>query len=77
MNATSPSANSEPNKGSRGLRILVVDDDRDLVLTLGTLLRQDGHIVEEAYRAQDAMRAGRDFDPDVVLVDIALPDGSG
>jgi DNA-binding response OmpR family regulator len=76
-NATSPSANSEPNKGSRGLRILVVDDDRDLVLTLGTLLRQDGHIVEEAYRAQDAMRAGSDFDPDVVLIDIALPDGSG
>jgi CheY-like chemotaxis protein len=71
------SANSKPNMASRGLRILVVDDDRDFVLTLGTLLRQDGHIVEEVYGAQDAMRTGRDFDPDVVLVDIALPDGSG
>jgi CheY-like chemotaxis protein len=75
--SAAPSANSEPNKASRALRILVVDDDRDLVLTLGTLLRQDGHIVEEAYRAQDGIRAARDFDPDVVLIDIALPDGSG
>ena len=73
----SSSASSEPSKPARALRILIVDDDRDLVMTLGTLLRQDGHTVAEAYRAQDAMRAGRDFDPDVVLIDIALPDGSG
>ena len=59
------------------LRILVVDDERDTVLTLATLLRHEGHVVEAVYRAQDVMRAVKDFDPDVVLLDIALPDGSG
>ena len=63
--------------GETKLRILVVDDERDMVLTLTTLLRHEGHVVEAVYRAQDVMRAVKDFDPDVVLVDIALPDGSG
>ena len=77
MDSRRSTAASYSPKAPRTLRILVVDDDRDFVLTLGTLLRQDGHLVEEVYRAQDAMRAERDFDPDVVLIDIALPDGSG
>ena len=77
MDSRRSTAASYSPKVPRTLRILVVDDDRDFVLTLGTLLRQDGHLVEEVYRAQDAMRAKRDFDPDVVLIDIALPDGSG
>ena len=64
-------------EGSRKLRILVVDDDRDMVLTLATLLRDEGHLVEGVYRAQEVMPTVKKFDPDVVLVDIALPDGSG
>ena len=68
---------SEPAQGSRRLRILVVDDERDMVATLATLLRDEGHLVEGVHRAQAAMPAVQDFDPDVVLLDIALPDGSG
>ena len=63
--------------GSRKLRILVVDDERDMVVTLATLLRDEGHVVDGAYSAQDALTAVKQFDPDVVLLDIALPDGSG
>jgi len=48
-----------------------------MVLTLATLLRDEGHQVEEAYRAQDVMPVVRRFDPHVMLLDIALPDGSG
>ena len=66
-----------PAKPQRGLRIIVIDDERDTVVTLMTLLRDEGHEVEGLYRAQDAMRKVKEFDPDVVLVDIALPDGSG
>src|SRR5688572_24381574 len=68
---------SEPVKASRGLRILIVDDERDMVLTLATLLQDEGHLVDAVYRAKDAVPAVKKFDPDVVLVDIALPDGSG
>ena len=59
------------------LRIVVVDDDRDAVTMLSTLLQDEGHVVKGVYRAHDVMSAVKDFNPDVVLLDIALPDGSG
>ena len=62
---------------TRSLRILVVDDERDTVLTLTTILEHEGHEVRGLSRAQDAILAAEEFDPDVVLIDIALPDGSG
>ena len=67
----------ESPTASRKLRILVVDDERDLVITLATLLRDEGHVVDGAYSAQDALTTVKQFNPDVVLLDIALPDGSG
>jgi DNA-binding response OmpR family regulator len=62
--------------GSR-LRILVVDDDRDMVATLEVLLGDEGHEVCGVYRVGDAKIAFEHFKPDVVLLDIGLPDGSG
>jgi two-component system OmpR family response regulator len=62
---------------TRTLRILIVDDERDTVLTLMTLLRDEGHEVRGLYRAKEVIAAVKEFDPDVVLLDIALPDGSG
>ena len=59
------------------LRVLVVDDDRDLVLTLSTLLRSEGHDVWGLHRAADVDIGVRHFNPDVVVLDIGLPDGSG
>jgi two-component system, OmpR family, response regulator len=67
---------SEPIR-DRSLRIIVVDDDPDAVLTLMVLFRDEGHEVWGLYRAQEVMRAVTSFDPDVVLLDIALPGASG
>jgi DNA-binding response OmpR family regulator len=61
----------------RRLRIMVVDDDRDSVATLKTLLGEEGHEVWGVYRAGDVKLGVQHFDPDVVLLDIGLPDGSG
>ena len=61
----------------RRLRILVVDDDRDMVATLQTILSDEGHEVWGVYRAADVKVGLRQFDPDVVILDIGLPDGSG
>jgi DNA-binding response OmpR family regulator len=63
------------NPGS--LRIIVADDERDSVLTLTMLLRDQGHEVRGPYRGSDVLQAVEDFDPDVVLLDIAMPDRSG
>ena len=76
--STSDSPDQGPSSRlTRTLRILVVDDDRDAVLTLLTLLRDEGHDVRGLYRAKEVPAVVKEFDPDVVLLDIALPDGSG
>jgi len=59
------------------LRILVADDERDTVYTLMQLLRHDGHDTRGVYKGGDVMPALESFDPDVVLLDIAMPDASG
>jgi len=61
----------------QALRILIADDERDTVLTLIELLREDGHETRGVYKGSDAIAAARDFDPDAVLLDIAMPDMNG
>jgi PleD family two-component response regulator len=55
----------------RALRIIVADDDPDSVLTLTTVLRDEGHDVRGYHQAGDALRAMREFDPDAVLTQLA------
>ena len=61
----------------RALRVLVADDDRDSVLTLMMLLGDEGHEVRGVYSGRQVMDHVLDFDPDVVLLDIAMPELSG
>jgi DNA-binding response OmpR family regulator len=63
--------------GHRARRIVVADDDRDAVLLLLILLRSEGYRVRAVYRGAEVLDMVRDFDPDVVLLDIAMPDMSG
>ena len=63
--------------GARRLRILVVDDDRDMVSTLKVILGDEGHEVWGVYRVGDAKIAIEHFNPEVVILDVGLPDGSG
>ena len=72
-------ANSGPERPAlaRRLRIMIVDDDRDAVATLRTIFADEGHEAWGVYRAGDVDLAVEHFDPDVVLLDIGLPDGSG
>ena len=59
------------------LRVLVVDDDRDAVLTLMALLRDEGYEVRGAYRGKDALDLVREYAPHAVLLDIGMPDLNG
>jgi DNA-binding response OmpR family regulator len=71
------SSHGDRRAAPRSLRIIVADDDHDQVLTLMTLLRDEGHEVLGADNGPRALRLMRDFDPDVVLLDIAMPEKSG
>ena len=59
------------------LRILVVDDNLDQVHSLAFLLKDDGHEVDFAINATVAIEVARRMQPEVILLDIGLPDGSG
>ena len=63
--------------GVRLRRILVVDDNRDAATTLTKLLRRRGHEVQTGFDGEEAVRTAREFDPDVVVLDIGLPKLNG
>jgi CheY-like chemotaxis protein len=58
-------------------RILVVDDNRDAAETLGALLRALGATVEVAHGARPAFDLMKRFNPDVILLDIGMPEMDG
>ena len=62
---------------SRKLRVLVADDDRDLVLSLTTLLRAEGHEVLGVHHGADVVDTVAEFAPDALLLDIGMPQTSG
>jgi len=59
------------------VRVLLVDDDRELVDTARTLLAADDIEVEEAHDAASARRRLEKEDFDLVLLDLGLPDDNG
>jgi DNA-binding response OmpR family regulator len=61
----------------RPLRVLVADDERDTVTSLLVLLRAEGYDAKGVYRGVQVLDCLKSFDPDVVLVDIAMPDLGG
>jgi len=58
-------------------KILIIDDDRDLVRGLSVRLKANSYIVVSAMDAVTAMTVMRKESPDLVLLDLGLPGGSG
>jgi PAS domain S-box-containing protein len=58
-------------------KILVADDSQDGADSLAFLLRAAGHEVTTAYDGQTAIRLAQELAPDVVLLDIGMPEVSG
>jgi two-component system response regulator DevR len=61
------------------IRLLMVDDHEVLRLGLRTLFSEAGgfEVVGEAGTMAEAISKARELDPDVILMDVRLPDGSG
>jgi len=62
---------------SRKYRILVVDDERRMVGFIRLNLEQDGFEVIEAYNGNEALERLRDSLPDLILLDVMMPDIDG
>jgi signal transduction histidine kinase/ActR/RegA family two-component response regulator len=61
----------------QGLRILLVDDHQDTCAALEKLLVHRGHLVAATHNVRSAMEAAVRNQFDLLISDIALPDGSG
>jgi PAS domain S-box-containing protein len=70
-------AESECLAADIGLKILVVDDNRDAADTCAMLLEASGHHVQTAYTGRQALELARTFRPHALLLDIGLPDIDG
>ncbi len=62
---------------TRTHRVVVVDDNVDAADSLAMLLRLEGHEVHTAYSAADAIEAARALRPEVMFLDIGLPEMDG
>jgi two-component system OmpR family response regulator len=58
-------------------RVLVVDDEENITFLLDSALRHFGFEVQVATNGRDALKAVPAFNPDVVLLDVMLPDLDG
>jgi two-component system CheB/CheR fusion protein len=58
-------------------RVLIVDDNEDAANSLAMILELGGHETASVYTAVDALQRAADFRPDVVLLDIGLPEMEG
>jgi CheY-like chemotaxis protein len=59
------------------VRILIVDDNRDSADSLATLLQFEGHHVQAVYSAKEGLDQAAIFEPEVLLLDIGLPEMNG
>jgi CheY-like chemotaxis protein len=59
------------------MRVLLVEDHIEVATSTVMLLELLGHVVKHAATGHEALDLARDFKPDIMLVDIGLPDMNG
>lgn len=58
-------------------KILIVDDEPNIVIPIHFLMEQNGYNVAVAYNGNDAMAAVDTFQPDLIILDLMLPGMDG
>lgn len=59
------------------IKVLVVDDDPDIVEILKYNLKNSGYYVKSAVNGVDAIKKAKKFIPDIILMDVMMPEMSG
>jgi len=83
--ATDQSPSTQQLKSEKGKRtatsksrqILIVDDNTDSAKMLETVLTLDGHDVKLAFDGKTAIQIAREFRPQIIFLDLGLPDITG
>ena len=53
-------------------KVLIVDDDRDFTEISTAVLEGAGHRINAAYNTQEGMQAVKDFQPDIIILDVMM-----
>jgi two-component system KDP operon response regulator KdpE len=69
--------NQTAEASNGGQRVLVVDDEPQIVRALKVILRSAGYATEAAESKEEALNAVSVRPPDAMVLDLVLPDGSG
>ena len=72
-----PEPTPAATSGTRGIRVLMVDDEELFLRLAKRNLEAEGFIVQTENRARCALDAARSFKPDIILLDVMMPDGDG
>jgi len=70
-------ASSRVEQAPHKPRVLIVDDVPDIAYSLSLALELGGHDVRQAHSGREALDIAGDFNPEVVILDIGLPDIDG
>ncbi|MEP0822366.1 MAG: response regulator [Ignavibacterium sp.] len=62
---------------SESKQILIVDDEPVWLKVLGQLLQTKGYVVKEALSGADALSTLQNYEPDLILLDVRMPDMNG
>lgn len=62
---------------SQPAKILVVDDDPDVLFATAKILRKAGYIIYEASTGNECLKKTAEHKPDIILLDVVLPDIQG
>ena len=65
------------NTSENAAKILVVDDEPNIVLVLEFLLQREGYHVEKAFNGLQALETAENFQPDIVVLDVMMPGMDG
>ena len=78
QNATKENTNDPAvMRAAKGEKLLLVDDDSDVREIVRTVLSELGYTVREASGGQEALVTLSDFNPDLLIVDFAMPNMNG
>jgi two-component system response regulator VicR len=58
-------------------KIFIIEDDQDLNFAYQTILTREKHKVSSAYNGEEALDKLKDFEPDLILLDLLMPVKSG
>jgi CheY-like chemotaxis protein len=58
-------------------KILIIDDEKDMQIYLGTLFRKAGYEIQTAANGEEGLKLAETFQPDLITLDVLMPKGSG